>query len=357
MVDMTEPNIHVLLIEDEQTMIDSWLRVFDRHNADKENNGFTIKSTSAKSVESAISYLESNRFDAVIVDLRLKIEGEAAEINADGNKIVNLILESQPAGIIIYTGQPQDAEDFSKSFVHVIDKGEGHTPVLKWLSDNKEVFLGIRSAEIAFRRETAKIFFSQIWQRWKFWTEGAKGTGLDVSTSIARHVMAHVHDVLLSADNDSAHPEEAYFIPPLRARLDTGDIVTIEDEKWIVVSPRCDLANPKKVDTILLAKCTDISKIWDSSQEKEKELHKITQHSGSAKQHFLFPLMDNSGQRHGPWMVQFHNIKTIETQDALDRLPRLRFASLSPLFVPSLVERFGSYFSRIGTPSFSSMKT
>lgn len=53
-------------------------------------------------------------------------------------------------------------------------------------------------------------------------------------------------------------------------------------------------------------------------------------------------------------MVQFHNLKAITAEQAFNELTGLRFASLSPLFIPSLVERFGAYFSRIGTPDYSS---
>lgn len=352
---MTEqkfPTLYILIIEDEQSMIDSWERVFTRHNEDIASHGFGIEYIAATSISIGEALLESRRFDAVIVDLGLRQEGGAAEINSEGNKIVKIIVSTQPIGVIIYTGQTEDAEDFSKSFVKVIDKSSGQNKVLEWISENKEVFLGIRQAESAFRSETARVFFSQIWQRWKYWTEGAKSSGTDISKSVARHIMAHVHDVLLNADEDMTHPEEAYFVPPLKLRLDTGDLVTIDDEKWIVVSPRCDLANPKKVDTILLARCIEYSKIWTDTKDKDK--NRVIQHEGSPKQHFLFPLRDNEGNAHGPWMVQFHNIKALPTTEAIEKLPSLRFASLSPLFVPSLVERFGSYFSRIGTPGFSS---
>ncbi|MCF8980293.1 MULTISPECIES: histidine kinase [Pseudomonas syringae group] len=346
------PTLHILIIEDENKMIESWVRVFTRHNEDKTNKGFDIKYEIAQTLAEGEELLEARRFDAVIVDLGLRGEGEASEINSEGNKIVRLIVSTQPIGVIIYTGQTEDAEDFSKSFVRVIDKSEGQHKVLEWLTENKEVFIGIRETEAAFRSETAKVFFSQIWQRWKFWTEGAKSSGTDISKSVARHIMAHVHDVLLSADEDKTHPEEAYFVPPLKLRLDTGDLVTIEGKKWIVVSPRCDLANPTKVETILLAHCVEFAETWEKT--KPKDLNKVIQHEGSPKQHFLFPLRDNEGSAHGPWMVQFHNIKALPTQEAIDSLPKLRFASLSPLFVPSLVERFGSYFSRIGTPGSSS---
>jgi hypothetical protein len=63
---------------------------------------------------------------------------------------------------------------------------------------------------------------------------------------------AHVHDALLDAAKGEAHPEEAYFVPPLKERLDTGDLVKLGEDTWAVVTPRCDLANGGKVVSLLL---------------------------------------------------------------------------------------------------------
>ena len=204
------------------------------------------------------------------------------------------------------------------------------------------------------------MFFQSIWPRWRNW----KNAGIDadgLSQVLVRHVVAHVHDSLLANGNDLTHPEESYFVPPLKSRLDTGDLLNYEDSVWVVVTPRCDLANDGKVDTVLIAKCTDISAEWrplvsaePKSNSIKDTINKIVQHKNSPKQHFLYQLNDNNGQPRGPWFVQFHHLKALAATEAITTLTPLRFASLSPLFVPSLVERFGAYYSRIGTPGFSS---
>ena len=152
---------------------------------------------------------------------------------------------------------------------------------------------------------------------------------------------------------------ESYFVPPLKARLDTGDLVDLDGKVWIIVSPRCDLANPGKVQSIVLAGCDDISAKWNpligaGSKKKEEQCKRLIQHDGELKQHFLFPMISLDRGQRGPWMVLFHDLKVIPAADAAEQLIESRFASLSPMFVPSLVERFGAYFSRIGTPGFSS---
>jgi hypothetical protein len=175
---------------------------------------------------------------------------------------------------------------------------------------------------------------------------------------VSRHVMAHAHDSLLHAGGEKAHPEESYFVPPLRDRLDTGDLLDFEGSTWIVVTPRCDLAHDNKTDTVLFARCEDISGSWnalvgvDSTSAADKR-RKLQQHGASAKQHFLPQMRDSRGAARGPWLAQFHSIKAVAAADALKEFTPKRFASLAPQFVPSLVERFGGFFSRIGTPDLT----
>ena len=352
--------LKILIVEDDETMLASWEDAVLSHNADAENKGFRVEYASAQSVPQAQNLLELNNFDAAIIDLRLKLEDGAAENNAHGNNLVSYILENHPLGIIIHTGQSADADvpAYAMPQVSVLDKGDGLDPIFAWLEKNKDVFLKLRGAKAIFNRETARMFFKSIWPRWKNWA--AESNHDKLTGVVARHVVAHVHDSLLAAGNDATHSEEAYFVPPLKERLDTGDLIRIQDRVWIVVTPRCDLATPGKVKTIVLAACEDISAEWNTlnispiSKSSEDKIKKIIQHKGSLKQHFLFPLVDLSEAKNGPWMVNFDEIMSIPAADAKERLDGGRFASLSPLFVPSLVERFGAYFSRIGTPGYSS---
>ncbi|MGB3840568.1 MAG: histidine kinase [Rhodanobacter sp.] len=350
--------LEVLIVEDDDSKIDEWNDAITAHNADAENKGFQVEHVVSKSVSDAKRKLDFHRFDAAVVDLRLQIEEGVTENNSHGNELVRHIIATQPLGVVVHTGQQSEADrdGYGVPQVQVMDKGDGLDQVFEWLNKHMDMFLQLRMVRAAFDRETAKVFFRSIWPRWKHWTDGRAGNGIALADIVARHVVAHVHDALLSAGGDSTHPEESYFVPPLKSRLDTGDLLDRDGKTWIVVSPRCDLANEGKVNTILLAACDDISGKWRelTDSKKEKECAKLIQHERSPKQHFLFPLRDLNSNQRGPWMIQFHDILALPAEQALKELPSHRFASLSPLFVPSLVERFGGYFSRIGTPSFSS---
>lgn len=352
--------LKVLIVEDEDSKLAEWAAAIAAHNADFDDKGYKLEWQSAKSVSTAKELLTSHAFDAAVVDLRLQLEEGESENNTTGNHLLSYILEFHPLGVVVHTGQRNDAEipSFATPQVKILDKGDGLDPVFAWLEENREVFVRLRDAKSILNRETAKMFFKSIWPRWRNWsvTENKE----QLTHVVARHVVAHIHDSLLAASNDSTHSEEAYFVPPLKDRLDTGDLVRIDDKVWIVVTPRCDLANQGKVKTVALAACEDISGEWvklnlpPKSKTNDQQIQKITQHRGSHRQHFLFPLVDLNGRTNGPWMVSFDELMIVPVAEVKDRLDSGRFAALSPLFVPSLVERLGAYFSRIGTPGYSS---
>jgi CheY-like chemotaxis protein len=344
---MKVPCLQVLLVEDQDSNVEAWLDKATSHNSDAEAKGFTVETTTAKSVADAQKLLQTHKPDAVVVDLRLQTGGHV-QPNDHGNALVKYALEMHPVAIAIYTGQGQEAEVDNCPQVEVFDRGAGLDAVFDWLSRQRDMLIQLRSTRDSVERETARVFFRSIWPRWTHWTKDARG---EVGPMLARHVVAHIHDALLDADGGLAHPEESYFLPPIKDRLDTGDLIRDGNELWIVVTPRCDLANNGKVATVLVAKCTDISERWKA---KPKEQPKISQHDGTPKQHFLPPMLDNEGKQFGPWFVQFHDLKAIPVAEVPERLAKNRWASLAPQFVPSLVERFGAYFSRIGTPTLSS---
>jgi len=119
------------------------------------------------------------------------------------------------------------------------------------------------------------------------------------------------------------------------------------------------MAHDGKVSTVLLAQCEDISGKWSAlsstdSKSARSELNRLAQHDQKPKQHFLPRMRISDKVERGPWLVQFHHLQACDSAKAFADLTPKRFASLAPQFSPSLVERFGAYFSRIGTPDFSS---
>jgi CheY-like chemotaxis protein len=352
---MTGEFLNVLLVEDEESNINAWTDAVDTHNVDFEHKGFTIKWENAKSLITAKERLATNQYDAVIVDLRLQRDIGSSGHNDDGNALVKELIATKPVGIVVYSGQPAEAEYYACSQVTVIDRAAGLPPVFDWLGTHKNMFFALGRAKLVLDEQTAQLFYKAIWPRWKYWAE--EGDAKAIGKMLARHISSHVHDSLLNESNGTTHPEESYFVPPIKDRLDTGDLIKLEDETvWVVVTPRCDLAHENKTDTVLIAQCKDISIEWsglitgEASKTKDEKIKKLKKHGDSFKQHFLPPMKDNAGKALGPWMVQFHHLQSHLATKAKANFTQKRFSTISPHFVPSLVERFGAYFSRIGTP-------
>ena len=336
--------INVVLVEDEDANISAWQDHADLHNVDVQNNGFRINTIIAKSAADARTALVENRADAVVVDLRLRIEGNAAP-NDHGNDVVRYAHSAHPVAIAVYTGQRQEAEVEAYPQVEVFDRGDGLVPVFEWLARQRGMLDHLKELRTSLEAETAKVFFNSVWPRWSGWTAQR---GPAIKPMLFRHVVAHIHDNLMNANGGISHPEETYFVPPIKGRFDTGDIVKDGDILWIVVTPRCDLANEGKVTVVLLAQFLDISVRWRGANAKERKL--ILQHGNSHKNHFLPEMVDSAGAAKGPWFVDFTSLKVVPIDGVNGLKAMTRVASLTPQFVPSLVERFGAYFSRIGTP-------
>ena len=345
--------LQVLLVEDQESNIVAWCDRSAAHNSDAEAKGFSVVNSFAKSVTEAKSILENQRIDAVVVDLRLEGATGRTEPNDHGNALIEYVRQAHPVAMAIHSGQSQEAEVENCPQVEIFDRGDGLEPVFEWLGRQLSMLAQLRSTQRAFDRETARVFFGSIWPRWTNWTAGIGAESSEgLGAALTRHVIAHVHDSLLDAGGGVAHAEETYFIPPLKSRLDTGDLINRgTNGLWIVLTPRCDLATGKS-DTLLLARCESIREEWLNASPKAQR--KISQHNGEAKKHFLPELVDHTGKPQGPWMVKFHDLRTADLDMAKTGFASKRFASLAPQFVPSLVERFGAYFSRIGTPNLSS---
>lgn len=346
---MSFNKLQVLLVEDETANIDAWNDQARTHNADVAVKGYLIETQFARSSQEAMDVLNSNKIDVVIVDLRLqRPTGLPCAPNDDGNALMKHVAGMHPVAMAVYSGQRAEADVSDFPQVEVFDRGDGLDPVFSWLGKQLEMMMRLRDTRQSIERETALIFFRSIWPRWERWTKDAPEERLR-GDPMTRHVVAHVHDSMLYSNGGKTHPEETYFIPPLKEQLDTGDLIRDDEFMWVVVSPRCDMAI-KKMATVLLARCQDIKGDWERNK---KNRSKMAQHDNAPKWHFLPEIRDVAGETNGPWYVEFGHLKAVAIADAEEELTKKRFASLAPQFVPSLVERFGAYFSRIGTPNLT----
>lgn len=383
--------VRLLIVEDDETEQSSWRNAIEMHNGQGEELGFEISADYAKSLLEASDIIAKRDFDAAVVDIRLEQQGINGP-NTDGNAVVEKLLESELAVVAVFTGEaaqvkiPEWAIPLVQTFRKGADEGEGTPAVMSWLIRHAPMVQPIRRAELRIKKEMVQLFTRSIWPRWSQWTSTQENDEEKVYLELAlsRHLASHVHAVLLEDSKQRVHPEEWYFIPPIRDGIRTGDILkNAAGEYEIVITPRCDLAIAGKSETIQLAQCKVVSDEWNTRCKKiadnkikhdtendpkkkneliktvtdaENSLRNYTQHSGNkANFHFLPQVKLPNGTSLGPFMVQFDKIRSVNSapKSEIDALLCCRVASLTPEFLPSLVERLGGFFSRIGTPDYS----
>ena len=358
--------LNLLIVEDSAAVLAQWEEKLEFYSVE-ESSIYEIEHKIVTSLSEAKQLLDNTRFDAAVVDIRLDENGEQTD---HGNEILRSLSENSLTVCAVYTGEPgtEIVKEHQKEFVQVFKKGDGDgiENVLSWLDEKLNMVSAIKSMQDSFSKSMAKAFTKSIWPRWSYWLGAGEDPEL-TKKALTRHMASHLHASFLN-EVSSVHPEEHYFIPPLQDRLDTGDIFFIEGEHFILVTPRCDLAREKN-PTFQLVNLKSVRDEWlelheiksnetagkKAKENAEKSIRKLVNHGDrSPKLHFIPQIKLSSNKVLGPFHAQFNFMNCIEASViARETLTDQRIATLSNEFVPSLVERLGAYFSRIGTPDYS----
>lgn len=365
--------LNLLIVEDSEAIIDQWKEKLEFY-AVEESPTYSITAVFVTKLSEAQHALQNSNFDAAVIDIRLDEDGEQTH---HGNNILESLSDTSLTVCAVYTGEPgtEVIADYQKDFVRVFEKGEGEgiESILIWLDDKCDMISAIQTMQTSFNQSMAKAFTHSIWPRWSYWL--AEGNLVGTQQALTRHMATHLHASFLNNEELGAHPEEYFFIPPLRDHLDTGDIIAIDGKLEVIVTPRCDMVRSKsQFPTYQLVALLDKQEEWEQLKAKleqrikegatekkvtsaRNELRKFTNHNGETSSHFIqaFRMTQNDKeQSFGPYYAQFNDLRSIpRNQETIEHLLQHRIASLSNEFVPSLVERLGTYFSRIGTPDYS----
>ncbi|WP_308367526.1 MULTISPECIES: hypothetical protein [unclassified Microbulbifer] len=379
----------LLIVEDDAAQVDTWKRQIERNNAKNEEN---YSADYASSYEQAEKLINSNKYDAAIVDIRLENPIGVQEATTEGNDVRDLLLRSEIVLVAHVTGEP-DAVNIGdahyKGLVRIFTKADSseersvHEEVLSWLREKSDIIEAMKTVKSNIASKMADLFYASIWPRWPGWKSASDENGDFISSSITRHITSHLYSKFLEEGEGKVHPEEWYFQPPSQDRFHTGDIVKIGDSHYILVTPRCDLERLSPGSTLLFSKMK-IAECWTEEKKKvdEKVAGLTSQLKGANEQrqtklkkkigeayssfrkkyyghqdgnfslHFLPEITKPFEDAQGPFFVDFSDITTIVIgsgrEEELEKI-----AALSPEFVPALVQRLGVFMSRIGSPDYS----
>ncbi len=342
----------ILIVEDDERALESWERDIRDFNR-AEGKPFKYQPVFAKTMGAAMKVLSRTRIDCAVVDLRLPRGPDDNAEHAAGNEVLAQLLVEVGVPAVVYSGHPAEAsEAVCQSNIKVLQKtGSGGADILEGFAKQAGLIEAMERVRHTIAKETARLFNGSIWRRWQTtWHSSDQDVTAGV---ITRQTASHIADSM-SLPPGFYHPDEFYIVPPLHtSRLDTGDLFKMGDDAYVVMTPRCNMANtmPKNLLLCLLRPVAQWTEIRDllkgnakNQESAAKRMRALATQAHATSSHFLPPC---GGV--GPWLVDFQEVVTIPSTDATQLLAN-RIASIAPHFVPNLVQRYAAYHGRIGQP-------
>jgi len=320
----------------------------------------------------AMSILEAQRFDLVILDVRLG-RHDAADSPPDeeeGVRVLEEIKARRFVPIIFWTGLPNLVRDLETPFVRALEKTQG----LGSLLQSVQALFATHLPSV----NRALMRFVEAEQRgymWDFvaphWEDlGMAADRISVAYMVARRLgrslsrpgIQRLAEELGETGTSGlpkgkVHPAEIYILPPVATtRPGAGDLyhdVARGDEEgwWLLLTPTCDI-EWKKADNVILAECLKAENhpdviAWGERQNAASKAalrDLVTQKTGGQDDRELYL----PGALSVPELVaDLQRLVNVP----VGRLTEMdRVASLDSPFAEALISRFVRYFGRVGTP-------
>lgn len=343
--------LNLLLIDD-----DSQQRklVKDALDLFRKQTQFDIILEEADTFNIGLEKINTNRFDAAIIDLRLSNN----DTEAKGNSVIKEIRDRLRFPIRIVSGHLGDLEeelkeqtiffdyytrdnvDFEKIFNEFISIYEtGITRILNYRgridSDITNIFW--KHVSVILPEFIRKKKISPSW---------------DVEKILLRYISAHILEYLeLNIDNnlEAVDNIEFYIKPSIKEKIFTGDILKkkSDDSYWVILTPVCDLATDvkrkePKAEYVTLVGIQHINSII--AQKPTKDVTKLYQNSLDLKYHYLPKSILFQGG-----FINFQILQSCLTTDLFKDFDMMLV--ISNLFRKDIISRFSNYYSRQGQPT------
>jgi hypothetical protein len=365
---MNEEKLNLLIVEDKESQLTLYRDHIDLFNS--KSSDLKIIPSIAKSLAESLEKINTESFDAAIIDLKLR--GDSFEI--EGEAVIKEIRKMLRFPIYVVSNVPKSLSpelQESSTFYNVYnstekDTGELLIEIVKLYNTGITRILGKRGL---IEDRLQEIF-------WKHITPLVDTLDANVDTNkhekiLLRHITNYLYEYLQLDEEDNFenyHVEEFYIIPCIRSKCHTGDIISCDGKNYVILSPACDMACGKakpvsiaeieelnmpyfqqQIDIIKkeLPAEEEISvKIKAGQAKAEGILDDLLKNKNSLKYHFL----PRCSQFEGGF-INFQKVKSVSLKELQESFKST--GRISETFLREVINRFSHYYSRQGQPNFN----
>ena len=349
----------LLIVEDEKEQVQLYLDVIESFN---KASDIKINPEPFSTLETGMEALKRNYYDAAIIDLRL--DSKTAELK--GMEIVDSIMNNLRFPVFIVSGsiaqieRPENAlfkkrlrtQDFKKILGEITSiYSTGITKIL----NNKGII----------EEYLNNIFWNHLSSSMENWINDDSRTSEEKQKSLLRYTLIHMQEYIDEAV-EKYHPSEFYITKPIKKNIFTGDIVSFEGNRFVVLTPSCDIVlradGTRNTQRILFCKIKNLKEevknydklnIDTGSNNKDKQ-RLLRYLANNSTQNFHFIPQDNSIKA---GLIDFQDKITISEPDVnefIDEKKMVRLATISMPFLKDVISRYSNYYARQGSPDFNS---
>jgi CheY-like chemotaxis protein len=313
---------------------------------------------SIQSFETAMTRLEEERFDLVVLDVRGPDSDEGL-----GVQVHDEIRKRRFLPIVFYTALPAKVRDLAAPLVEVVEKSKGfpelRAAIDRVLATGQPLVARVLTDHFdGVQRDYMWEYVSKNWEALRAKEEPAGiahllarrmalSVGIPAIVGLAKELNDPRADDLRSGRVPAAR---YYVVPPLDSRR-AGDLFVMQQEHgteyWLLLTPSCDLEQDK-AEFALLAACTPLSdrkefSDWqaDPSKGNRESLLNFLRNNRGERFFFLPAAVDFPDL-----VVDFQRLKSPRCEE-LTSPPK---ASLDEPFAGAMLARFARYVGRLGTP-------
>jgi len=353
--------INILVVEDEDALFNGYV------DSAQELSDASLNIQLARGVtaEEASRVLVENEFHGAIIDLNLL--GDTNSEDPSGVCVISEILTEYRIPIIVVSGNlqnlPEKFDPNEHEFLKSYDRDTQNKIIFEdILRIFKTGILKVIGGKGLIEKNLNTVFWSHLSKDIDAWYDESDDV---VERSLLRYTINHLLAYLDKSDDgshNSYHEAEFYLKEPIKNIISPGDIVVnpITNDRYILLSPACDVEVRQGVEDTINAKSLMLGKIYDSRPESlvDKGLLKRGHNKSDVRsligkvvkgQEAKFIFLPKYKEL-GEGIINFQDLLTINFNEYRTYQ---RLATVSVSFFKDIQSRFASYYGRQGMPDLN----